>query len=689
MRPGGGGWNCAFCGALAPVSGDDVRARGPLAAWPEFGGGGGVGEYEGMVGDGGSDDLRPPPAPIAVVVADVAGGRGATAAVRAALHSAIASLPSDTLFALVLAGRAVSLADGGACLDAARGGGPAAAAGLPGAEPPAAALIDGLLPGALASVGGADAAAVAAAFAGLVRAEPGGRVEVDERPRALGAAVAIALAVIESASVAGSFDALAHVVVVAAGPPTVGPGASRSKHAPRFWDDMAARAAAAGASVDVVCVGDAGARAAPTLGRLAGGGRLILHPPGAQGLGARLADALASRVALAGTLELRATPPLSAALVAPHPDAGRATATAGVPCLTVALPAPRPGQCLAFSLDVASPLLPEGALVQAVVRWRDAGTRSLRVRVQTAVVSPAADARAALARARPDLTALLIAKRAAVAALAAGASEMTCSAAEASFAKAVATAGAATRERVRAAGWLARGGRWRLPLPLLPLADALYCAARSPAFAARTAGDRARALSLVAGAAPEAALRTLRPGLYVADPAIAGLVVDGATEGKGADGGDGRRDSGDRGDGTRLFSLLPVPPGDLALAASPAAVLDCGDEIFVWVAPGCCGGAAASARRAAAALAARRCPPPAVRTVAVDSPSAQAASWRLYPSHRDSDADAVAAAPFLASLSPAALAAARRRAAPTGDPSLLEWCRDAGVEPLFDLKARE
>lgn len=658
------------------MSGDDVRARGgPAAGWAEVCGW----DADFCVAQGGNDPHLPPaPAPVLAIVVDVAGGRQVTAGLRAELTAALAAAPPTARIALVLAGRAVTVVDVPSALDT-RGGTPAAAAALPGGVVPPWTLVAPVAGVALAPVGG-DATA-AAALAACVRAEPGGGVERRQRPRCLGAAVAVALDVVEAAAggdggaddgadptappsahrmarPGGSPLLMATVIVLATGPPSRGPGALASKRAASFWDALADRAAAAGVAVDAFCVGPHGPDAAPALQRLASatGGRVALQEDGTDALASRLASALAARVGRDATLELRWTAPLSVVPVA-APD----TAVDAARRLAYTrLPSARAGDCLAFRADVTAPLGGAAAAVQAVASWTDAVTGGRVTRVATRTVAPAADADAALAGVAPDLTALLLVKAAAAAALDAGASEAACADAEAGFLKHVASAAAATRTRARAAGWLARRGGWRLPRPLLPLADALYGAARSPAFAAADAGTRTRALAVVATGGAAAALRAVRPGLYVADPAFTGS--------------------------SSPHPLIPAPPGDLALAAAPAAVLDCGDVVFVWTAPdGCPLSAAAAVAAAAADLAASRTPPPAVRVVTVDSDAARAAAWRLAPLHRDGEAEVSAQAPFWGGLDAAARAAARALVVPSGDPSFVEWCREGGVEALFDL----
>ena len=679
VRPGGGGWSCAFCGAGNPVTGDDVRARGPAAAWPEI-----IHWDAACVDTPPADDatgLATPPTPAVALVVDVAGGKMVTAELKRELTTALAAAPPRTRVALILVGRAITIVDVATTLDGDSGA--SAAAVLPGGVVPAADLVAPLAASALAPVGG-DARA-AAALAALVRAEPGAGVARCDRPRCLGAAVAVALDVVEAAKAACGDDArsprsagappapqamarpvppvvLGHVVVIATGPPSRGPGALASKACGAFWEGVVRRATSSGTTLDAICIGGDGAVAAPVLTRVssATGGRVLLNNDGATGIAARVGAALAARSAVDATLQLWWSPPLVAVPVAVPGNDVRVDACAC--CAAITIPAPRAGDCAAVRLDVASPLAGAAAAIQAIATWTDVATGARVTRVATRTVAPAADAESALRAVRADLTALLLVKGGAATALAAGATEAACAAAEAAFVRHVADAAAATNQRATRVGsrrWLRPSSRLhRLPAALLPLADALYGAARAPAFAAPDAGERARSLAVVAAGGPDAALRGVRPGMYVCDPT--------------------RPD-------TDHASLLPVPPADLVLAASPAALLDCGDTVFVWVAPGAPQSARAAVHSAAASLAAARTPPPQLRVVRVDSAAARAASWRLAPLHRDSDAEAALQAPVWGRLTEAQRATARHLVTRTGDPSFVEWCREAGAEPLFDL----
>lgn len=474
---------------------------------------------------------------------------------------------------------------------------------------------------------------------------------------------------------------LGHVAVVATGAPTRGPGAVGRdgagrpllpKPAATFWNGLAARAGAANVTIDAVCVGGDACRGpgADALARVAAraGGRVALAPDGE--VAAQLAAALSARTAVDAVVQIRWTPPLAlGAAAAATAAAGGATLTvdARARVATARLPSPRAGDCFAVPLDVAAPLNGAAAAVQVVVDAADAATGARVVRTATRAVSPARDAASALAGVHPDLTALLLVKQGAAAALARGATEDACASVETSFVRHVAAAAAATGTRVgdtaRRTAWLPVGGGrrlWRLPRSLVPLADALYGAARSPAFASPDAGVRERALAAVAGGAPDAALRAVRPGLYVVDPAT---------------------------DAARTPTLVPVPPADVALAACPAALLDCGDTLFVWAADDAASAVRAAVADAAARLAAARAPPPHVRTVTTATPdAARAAAWRLVPMHRDDDADvALQVAPLWGALDAGARGRARARVPPSADPSFVEWCREAGAEPMFDL----
>ena len=659
------------------MTGDDVRARGPAAAWPE------VLNWDAACVDTPADDscapgLATPPTPAVALVVDVAGGKMVTSDLRRELATALASAPPRTRIALILVGRAVTIVDVATTLDADSGA--SAAAVLPGGVVPAADLVAPLAASALAPVGG-DARA-AAALAALVRAEPGAGVARCDRPRCLGAAVAVALDVVEAAKAASGDDArspraagapptpqtmarpvppvvLGHVVVIATGPPSRGPGALTSKACGSFWEGVVRRATSTGTTVDAICIGRDGATAAPVLTRVssATGGRVSLNDDGATGIAARVGAALAARSAVDATLQLWWSPPL----VAVQGEDVRVDPRAC--CATIIIPAPRAGDCAAVRLDVASSLAGAAAAIQAIATWTNVATGARVTRVATRTVAPSADAESVLRSVRADLTALLLVKGGAATALAAGATEAACAAAEAAFVRHVADAAAATNQRATRVGarrWLRPPSRLhRLPAALLPLADALYGAARAPAFAAPDAGERARSLAMVAAGGPDAALRAVRPGMYVCDP--------------------------NRANDDSAPLLLPVPPADLVLAASPASLLDCGDTVFVWVAPGAPESAAAAVHAAAASLVAARTPPPQLRVVRVDSAAARAASWRLAPLHRDSDAEAALQAPVWGGLTEAQRAAARSLVTCTGDPSFVEWCREAGAEPLFDL----
>ena len=237
------------------------------------------------------------------------------------------------------------------------------------------------------------------------------------------------------------------------------------------------------------------------------------------------------------------------------------------------------------------------------------------------------------------------------------------------------------------------------------MAAFLYHAARSPAFASRHAGERARALALAARGDSGVAARSLCPRLHVLDregggrfdvvPAVDLALMPGEESVEvlvcSGVGGGARRELGP----LCTFAHLPSPPPTpkpLPLSTpDTVAVLDCGDALFAWLGRDAAVGAAgadgwspercaAAATAHAAALAAGRSPSPETTIVMQGSAGAGAVAARLAPLHHDDAAEQEALLPSLSRLAPRTRAALAAAAPATDEPSLVEWCREAGVE---------
>eukprot|EP00897_Mesotaenium_endlicherianum_P002932 jgi/Mesen1/2667/ME000167S01817 len=209
----------------------------------------------------------------------------------------------------------------------------------------------------------------------------------------------------------------------------------------------------------------------------------------------------------------------------------------------------------------------------------------------------------------------------------------------------------------------------RFPKELPRLAEALYHLRRGPLLGGEAGGgsaheedERAMLRSLFLRATCEQALPILVPRVF--------LLAPPPPPGEG---------------GAARFA--EVPPYDLAQQPRAALVLDHGTDIFTWLGAELArdGAARETAEQACAGLAAElsaaRFPAPRQLVAREGTSAANHIAARLVPAHKDAPSDQEAWFPQLAQLSPEERSNLRAKFVPTDDLSFLEWMRGLRLAP--------
>jgi hypothetical protein len=126
-----------------------------------------------------------------------------------------------------------------------------------------------------------------------------------------------------------------------------------------------------------------------------------------------------------------------------------------------------------------------------------------------------------------------------------------------------------------------------------------------------------------------------------------------------------------------------IPPADLALRTSDALFLDHGSEMFAWIGRGTAAAAKEEARAAARSLASTlargRFPIPRVRIFDEGSSAARYMVSRLAPLHRESTHEQDARFPPARLMTPEERSATIAALPPTEEPSFVGWMRELGL----------
>eukprot|EP00850_Spirogloea_muscicola_P015664 SM000122S25771 [mRNA] locus=s122:246584:251015:+ [translate_table: standard] len=665
VAPRTGEWTCVLCSMANFGDGEYMLTPGEdFGAWPELGSR--VVDYIDVGArrySAASDAAMAAPV---IFVIDEALDEPYLRSLQASLQGVLGALPPSTRVALVSYGASVSVYDlsvsGAACADV-----------LSGAEPPSVEALESLHYGSGVYLAPLHACLpIASAVLASLRPSRARRVAEADRPRCLGAAVEVALALVRGPATDLPRAAMrrtggsSRLIVCAGGPATRGPGAiavpeghatfpHSEERAMAHMERLGHEARRLECAVDLLCAGTCPVRVRllqPLAAR--SGGTLVLHDDFGTAFGANVYRSIARTEGSRGMLEARASKGFAVSRVIGPVDAAaenRSTSSSSVAStsdqfsdvnrntLALGLLSVERNQGIALAMELVDDFWEEFAYFQFVARFTSTG-QAVVTRVVTVRLPSTESVSAYLASVDNTVAACLIAKKVVL---------------EASTAVDAVELRGSLDERVKdmAAKFgkaMPKGRLWRFPNELSSLPEHLFHLRRGPLLGSIVGHEDERAVlrAIFLQADYDLSLRMVAPRLLL-------------------------HHHGGK------FEELPA--ADLALQSDVAFVLDHGTDIFIWLGSAVAfdeskySAATAACNALAQELSEKRFPMPRVLCFTEGSSQARYVMARLIPAHKDPPYEQEAHFPQLRTLTPMQRAQLKSKFLPTDARSLSEWMK--------------
>ncbi|XP_002968157.2 protein transport protein SEC23 [Selaginella moellendorffii] len=649
LTPVSGQWQCMLCQKINSSNGE-YRPAGAndLHNWPEL-----VSPVVDFM-DAGS--WRPGFVPVAdstvaaapvVLVIDESLEEPLLQHLQSSLHSFLDSLGPSTRIGIITYGKTVSIYD---LSETAL----AAADVIPGDVAPSQELLKMLIYGTgiyLTPIH--TCLGVAHTIVSSLRPYSGNLREA-ARPRCLGTAVDVALALIQGPStqiMAKRSSGNSHVLVCAAGPNTLGPGslpqfenhpnyAYIEANSIKYMERLGRKARLSDTAVDVLCAGTCPVRAV-TLEPLvkASGGVMVLHDDFGEAFGLNLQRSFTRAGGLRATLEVRCSEGIGvSSVIGPGQDASSDAAESfgREPAVALRMMSVEEHQGFALSMQLTSNFHDDYAYFQFVVRYT--GTFQARItRVITVRLPVTTSVSKYLTGINPEAAAVLIAKRTALEA------KSMADAAELRF---------SVDQRLKdiRSRFGPRAGAPPFPREITKLAEALFHLRRGPLLGSIVGHEDERLVirNIFLQASYELALRMVLPRVYLF------------------------HDNG---------SFEAVPAYNLAMQSQTALILDHGTDVHIWLGHELCQDekrnvvAFSACKEFVREITETRFPVPRMLTFKEGSSQARYLQARLIPAHDDPPYEQESRFPQLRELTQEQRARLKVKFVKTDEPSLTVWMK--------------